>query len=251
MLNKKSRLSLHKVAFASLFSLCAWGLPLKAIADDLQVPNNIGLPGRREGGASRDGCYQSKRTLQALAPADHWGKTLAATPTFFVFVPPHQAEEAEFILEEVVNGKASQQVYKTQIPLNQDFGITGINPLQNPGAPKLEPGKVYQWTFQLFCQDNPGGFVSGIIERVEPGSTLVTELQQATPAKQVEIYARENLWYDRLQTLAKLRLQNNDAQVDANWRSVLNTVGLADIAAEPIVACCATASAVPTSMANP
>lgn len=241
MLNQKSCLSPHKVAFASLISLCMLGLPLKAIAEDLQVPSNIGLPGRREGGASRDACYQSKRTLQALAPADHWGRTLSESPTFFVYMPPHQAEEAEFILEEVVDGKVSRQVYKTPVSLNQEFGIKAFKPLSNTAAPKLQAGKTYQWTVQLFCQDNPGGFVSGIIERIEPSAKLMGELEQASPSKQVEIYARENLWYDRLQTLAELRRQDN-TQAFENWQQILSKVGLADLAAEPLVPCCPTAS---------
>ncbi|WP_242059254.1 DUF928 domain-containing protein [Nostoc foliaceum] len=98
--------------------------------------------------------------------------------------------------------------------------------------------KQYRWFFTINCdqqKNSPPTFVEGVIQRVELNPTVVKELQTTELLKRYAIYAQNGIWYEALTILAELRDKNpKDAALKAEWRNLLSSIRLDDIAAEPI-----------------
>lgn len=207
-------------------------------------PPDIGRPKTDTGGGSR-GCRSEsqekplssaeeksaeEKRLAALVPKTGWGLTTAKQPTFWFYVPYSSSLFGEFVLMD----EADQTVYQTPFTLG---GTPGIVSLSLPSTVEgLEIGKRYHWYFNIYCQpEQPPFFVDGWIERVELKPEIKTQLENATPKERVTLYAENGIWYEALTTSAELR--RADPQ-NAEWTTLLQTVGWENIASEPIVACC-------------
>lgn len=217
-------------------SVIIGGFPLDAIAQDY-VPPNRGLPGRREGGGTR-GCWTnstlaaSQLKLTALVPTQNFGYTLEEYPTFLIYVPPFFAEKAaggEFVL----NDDQGNEVYRTEFQANDTSGIIRLSLPADANLPPLEVGKDYHWSFSLVCDlTDPSGnlVVDSWIQRTQPSAELATEISQ-TPAQDLPtLYARSGIWYDAIAQLTPPEDQSNNSVVLSQWRNLLNSVGLRNIA---------------------
>lgn len=203
-------------------------------------------PGSLRGGASRGDCPTVESQLTALAPSIEtaasgaemesvWGLTTADRPTFWFYIPYALTENypGEFVLLDADR----KYVYQSPPIRSSEAGIIQIT--LPPTIRSLEVGKLYHWAFMIRCEaDNPI-FAQGSIERIVPASTLTDQLAQLTPDERAALFANQGIWYDALTTLAKLRLADpNDQAVVASWNSLMQSVGLADIAGQPILNCC-------------
>lgn len=221
--------------------------PLKMIADELKVPVGLGLPQRREGGATRGECLQTKR-ITSIVPRSGMGVTVTGSPTFFVYVPPSKENWEDTIkgAELSIQDEKGNEVYQSIIVLENRPGVVGISlPKQSDGL-QLEVGKIYKWYFHVICdlkhepedRSSPH-YVGGGIQRVEMNRVLMSQLAGVSDSERATIYAREGIWYETLKTLAQLRRDRpNDLELAANWASLLASVGLADLAEEPLTDCC-------------
>ena len=103
----------------------------------------------------------------------------------------------------------------------------------------LEAGKNYRWSVALICEtEDRSADVSetGIVRRVELSADIRSQLEKADPRQKTVIYAQNGIWQDALSTLAAARRANpNDAELAADWESLLDSVTLGGIAKEPIV----------------
>jgi hypothetical protein len=78
-------------------------------------------------------------------------------------------------------------------------------------------------------------YVEGAIKRVEADPTLAQRLQRATPQERVAIYAKAQLWYEALGTLAELRRDRpNDPVLADAWTQLLDSVKLDTISRQPL-----------------
>ncbi|PHM06190.1 hypothetical protein CK516_35375 [Nostoc sp. 'Peltigera malacea cyanobiont' DB3992] len=85
-------------------------------------------------------------------------------------------------------------------------------------------------------KNSPPSFVEGVIKRVNLSQPTVKELETAEPLKRYAIYAQNGIWYEALTTLAELRQKNpQDAALKAEWRNLLGSIRLDDVAGEPIL----------------
>lgn len=178
------------------------------LASQVFEPPGAGAPSGTAGGASR-----GEATWPiALLPTGKEGLTVAARPTFLVYVPETAAEQAVFIIKD----KNEDYYYQKTLPIARTGGIIAIDLPES--APVLEMGKEYSWSMILVPEgglkpDSPG--VRGTIKRVE--STSQT-------------------WYDEVATLAKMRReQPSDSTVAVKWEQLLASVGLEAIASKPIL----------------
>jgi hypothetical protein len=170
--------------------------------------------------------------------------TVAANPTFFVYVPETTAKSAEFLLLDDQDNK----VYETSLQLptvvssdvsSSSVSTPGIVKLSLPANVSLETGKTYHWEFKLNCppdesgdaSDNP--FVDGWIQRTELSPDLKTKIEQATPLEQAKLYAKARIWSEALMLAAQLRSSH-----PAEWEELLKSVGLNEIAQVPLLECC-------------
>jgi hypothetical protein len=103
----------------------------------------------------------------------------------------------------------------------------------------LEFETFYQWGVAILCSgqlepDSP--FVSSWVKRVKPDSTWDDQMNATASVEQAILYGEQGIWYDTLDTLFQLSQQSPDSSTITDaWATLLNTAGLEEIAAEPIV----------------
>ena len=214
-----------------------------------EPPAGEGMPSRTAGGGSRGQCPNMAQginpPLMALVPAfatqpnskqtDIKGLTMAATPTFFFYIPPIPATKAAFSLKDQNNN----DIYQTNMAISDQQGIVSIEIPKD--TPPLKVGQTYRWSFGVICNaenttEPKVVFVTGEIKRTEPDASLTAKLQQAKPLEQAKIYAENGIWFESLATLAKLRqTQPTDSNLTQEWKQLLESVGLEAIANQPFV----------------
>lgn len=203
-------------------------------------PPPRGTPTHTEGAGTRNDstCEEGENTpnppLTALLPTNTTALTVSARPTFFVYIPETSATTAELVLKD----ENDDNVYATTINLPGKSGIVSIN---FPATAKaLEPGKTYRWYFDLVCNPSKRVFLQRLmVQRVEASAALQRELATAKASDRPNIYARNGLWYDTLMALTATRNSAaSDATFTANWKQLLEAVGLKAIADKPLIDCC-------------
>lgn len=202
-------------------------------------PPGDGQPDDSVGGASRDGgqCPQDRLAanspLTPLMPTTNYGLTTAERPTFFVYIPQTSAQKVFFSLQD----QTKTYHYQTILPITGKQGIVGFK--LPDGAPPLQTGKSYQWSFAILCgnalrPDSP--MVQGWVRRTELKPTVSSQLKQANSLQRAISYGKEGIWYDTLTSLAEAqRLQPQDPTLVASWEELLKSVGLEAIATKPLV----------------
>lgn len=232
-----------------------WGLatpaPIKTnpqtVSFSLPSPPPDPPPGGRvRGGARRDTCPQVKPELTALVPftqeppsvTNVWGLATKAHPTLWFYVPYTKAlaYPTEFVLQD----EESNPIYQQAIALPDKPGVISVSLPTN--ALPLTLSNQYRWFLTINCDQikqsppAPPIYVEGVIKRIKLNQATIEQLKTATPLQQVAIYAQNGIWHDALTTLAELRQQNpQDAALQTQWRDLLASIGLDDIAEEPIV----------------
>ncbi|MHC5613563.1 MAG: DUF928 domain-containing protein [Nostoc sp.] len=207
------------------------------------LPPGSAPGGRVRGGAKRGGCPLAKPDLTALTAFTEepnsvinvWGKTMVERPSWFFYVP--YTKDSPYAVEFVLQDLDSNDIYKKAIALPDKPGVIRVS--LPTTAPALAVDKQYHWFFTINCDKekySPPTFVEGVIQRVQLNPATVKELQTTEPLKRYGIYAQNGIWYEALTILAQLR-QNNpqDAALQAEWRNLLSSIRLDDIAAEPIL----------------
>ncbi|MEH2060438.1 MAG: DUF928 domain-containing protein [Nostoc sp.] len=216
-----------------------------------QPPIPPGPPpgGRVRGGAKRGtlGCPLTKPDLTALVPFTEeansvinvWGQTTRERPSWFFYVPYTKdlPYVVEFVLQEDPESKNSKEIYRKAIALPDKSGVIRVSLPKT--TPALAVDKQYRWFFSINCdqqKNSPWTYVEGVIQRVNLSQATVKELETAEPLKRYAIYAQKGIWYEALTTLAELRQKNpQDAALQAQWRNLLGSIRLDDVAGEPIL----------------
>ncbi|MEH2422190.1 MAG: DUF928 domain-containing protein [Nostoc sp.] len=209
--------------------------------------------GRRAGMGSRDNCPAVATALTALVPLQKeqkidnqvdksvvdivGGLTISERPTFWFYIPYTQDltnSIAEFILQD----NTGNDIYRNAIALPLKPGVIGISLPET--VTSLEVAKTYHWYLKLHCKQQTGSvliYVEGDIQRIHLDFRVMQQLEATTnPRQKIIIYAKEGIWFDALTMLAQIRLSNpNDASVEEDWKSLLQSVNLDNIAKAPIV----------------
>ena len=217
-------------------ALCLFTLSLPLVAQAKPFnPGGIGKP-RTELGGSRTDCILGEKSLTALIPVtpEKLGLTIASRPTFFFYIPQTKAVDADFSLQD----EKGNIIYKTTFKLSKTSGVMSL-PIPNIAtSPELQVNKSYKWTFSLVCNaENRADdqYVQGFIQRVSRPD-LVAKVEKTALKQRPSVYAEAGIWHEMLTTLAELRRANpNDAALTAEWRSILDSVGLKDVDQEPLV----------------
>lgn len=210
-----------------------------------KFPDNGAPTGRRRGGTSRDSCSALNTPLTALVPGEETFKSnsksfLAATvaehPTFWFYVPQllTATRRSEFVLQ----NEAGDDVYRTSLTLPDKPGVISIS-LPKSTQYSLKIDNKYHWYFKVYCGDpqktSEYFFVDGWVERVALTYELESQLKTAK-SEEYMAYAANNIWYDALTNLAKLRRSDSQNSILAeNWADLLKSVGLQDLAQMPII----------------
>ncbi|RUT05946.1 hypothetical protein DSM106972_031520 [Dulcicalothrix desertica PCC 7102] len=213
-------------------------------------PPGRAVGGRSRGGGRRGPCPDVETNLTALVPftqktvklgqTEHvkenvWGLTNSLRPQFPFYVPftNKYSFPTEFLLQDEESKKI---IYQSAVKLPSKPGIISVS-LPETVKP-LEANKNYRWFFNIYCEPQkpiPSLRVEGVVRRVTL-SGLNQKINAAEPRKQVELYATEGIWFDTLNTLARLRQQEpENKELVETWVSLLESIGLSDIAKQSLV----------------
>ncbi|MEH2078541.1 MAG: DUF928 domain-containing protein [Nostoc sp.] len=198
------------------------------------IPPNRKAPQTTAGGGSRGGsCFlENKETSTPLMPPNKLGLTFAERPTFYWFVPQMPVQTAHFSLLE-----DERILYETTFKLPNQSGIIGFTlPAK---ASSLKVGKKYHWYMSIACSSEELAeeiSVDGWVERIQPTADLLKQIARTNPKQRSQVYARAGIWYEVLHTLVQQRLTDpGDRTVMANWKALLESVGLNDLVSKPLV----------------
>jgi hypothetical protein len=206
---------------------------------NLNLPLSL-LLNRKEGyriePINRCGGFRPSILLTALIPQSTIGMTTAEYPTIFLYIPDADLEGVTGEL--VLSNENEEEVYRKVVRLKATDSIIGID---LSGSPPLEVGKSYSWAFSIIFDERDRSADSGVvgwIKRVELNSQVKHKLDTALPQEKPSIYATNGIWYEALTNLAKLRCSSpNDAALASAWESLLQQVGLLEIARKPLAQC--------------
>lgn len=216
-----------------------------------EPPPDIDSPGRRESGGNRPGEISTQlkcpNDLQvphppftALVPkvseqtansrtkiTQLMGLTVAAHPTFFVYLPKTSANSVEFIL----NDAEEKELYRANFSTPKVPGIFGLKLPEN--APALEVGKSYQWYFVIRCDPTNRKkdlVVEGWIWRTQLRPAINEQIQKATLRDRATLFRQHKIWYEALSSFAKLYYSSpENLQVSTEWSELLRSAGLSEI----------------------
>ncbi|MEQ8958559.1 MAG: DUF928 domain-containing protein [Coleofasciculus sp. C2-GNP5-27] len=234
-------------------AFAAPGVKAQSFDISLEFPPGVDInaPGRTGGGGQRgQACVSGKIKLTALTPTNNLTTTISPNPSLFWYVPPTQAQSADFLLL----NEDGDEVYYTRIPLQQSPSIVE---LKLPNHISLATEKRYLWTFALVCNTDDRSkdhFVRGLIQRqpMHNGITSPTKLQFLLDAlanesewikprlqEEASTYAKEAIWAETLMILARLYQQfPQDSAIADEMQELLTSVELSEIPVECLVDSC-------------
>ncbi|MGK7901618.1 MAG: DUF928 domain-containing protein [Hormoscilla sp.] len=231
----KQALNYHRpIAVGAIAVLSLLIMPSLALTES-SIPDVDDKPERTEP-TRRDDCILGTKSLTGLIPvtARKLGLTVSPSPTFFFYVPQtgSQVQETDFILLT----ESGNTLYQTRVKVPSTPGVIS---LKIPNSAKLQVGKDYRWTFSIICnsrQRTEDVYVNGVVQRVKQSPELIAKLQGAKPREIPSIYAEAGIWHETMSTLAQLRRDNpQDRTLADYWARILGSVGLANLAEEPLV----------------
>ncbi|MFG6096284.1 DUF928 domain-containing protein [Leptothoe sp. ISB3NOV94-8A] len=185
-------------------------------------PPNRGAPSHTRNALSRAGLCGD---LTAVQPTQtNWGETLAARPTFGIYVNA-PATHLTFELKDESSGEILHQANFEQI------AGPGISLYTLPDtAPALEVNRPYRWQVSLECEQFSTVQVpqrgmrtsDGMIVRRAPGDELQTALAATSNNEKPSLLAANGLWYDTVDALLTWRLTFPETDTwTAQWQSLL------------------------------
>ncbi len=239
------KLALFAAGFALIYTpqiLQAQGIPQTWTTNKYEPPRGIGSANRVEGGATRsagENCPVAGKPLTALMPSDPFGTTVAAYPSFFVYLPASPDPSTPLPVEFVLEDSEGNLVYQTRFRTNGKSGIITLNLPPDVSLSPLAVGEDYRWMFSILCppenERSNDLVVEGWVRRVAIAPTLETQLAQASPTKKVELYAEAELWQDTIAQLVELRRNYpSDSEVANQWVKLLNAAGLSNLVGESL-----------------
>ncbi|MEN9234475.1 MAG: DUF928 domain-containing protein [Gloeomargarita sp. DG02_3_bins_56] len=214
--------------------LVDWGKrrPTAAVTVSGFVPPTRGLPSNREGGSARGGlCPASPQRLTALVPSSSLGLTVAARPSFFVYLPPTGNRPVELMLQDAQGKVLHVSEFQPK--------HTGIVRVDLPShAPELAVGQTYRWYFSIICDPNDSSaslHVGGWVQRIPFGDSLRQQLAKAPVSDRPYLYAKAGLWHETLAAFLELRqAQPANPHLQSDWLSLLQLQGLEQLAQAPV-----------------
>lgn len=213
--------------------------------------------GRIRGGAQRGTCKTEGTDLTALVPFTQdgpssssrltnfnvWGYTTQAQTTLWFYSPyvsNTQTQDNPYVMWFELHNETDGTSYQTILKLPSQPGIISV-PLSAQTV-TLEVGKRYRWFLKVNCLGGnaPPIYVEGVLQRVVPSAQLSQQLNTAqSPLDKAAIYAQNGIWHDALTLLGTLQqnTQQNSQAIAARteWSKLLQAIGLADVANQPIV----------------
>jgi hypothetical protein len=201
-------------------------------------PVENGAPQQTAGGASRINAYggtadsTSVQALLALLPDNFYGTTLKERPTIMVHLPASTAEQGLFVLK----NDTQEVLFEMNVAVPAQGGVIAVELPEN--APALALNQTYEWFFALQVDGEltpSSPFVEGWIERIEPSVAQAQAAPQSAAIERIAALGAQGIWYDTVAELATLQANEETPAIAQHWQELLESVGLVELAATPIV----------------
>ena len=221
-------LSMEEVKNESLESL-----PLEWNSRQSHDFSGEGRPKRTAGGASRSQCQNdSDFSLTALIPDTPVALTATNSPTFWFYIP--YTLTPKHSLEFVIKDSQDKYIYKTKLAGKETS--SGIIGLRLPSKIILNAEENYSWYFLVYCQPQNSHkfvYVNGSIRRIEYDPN---HLKLFSAEEKLQFYVTEGLWHDVITYLVESMISDpQDVVIRNNWVTLLQSVGLKQLANKPFV----------------
>ena len=190
-------------------------------------------PNTRGGGARpAPNCPGNLEAIKPLMPSQNYGLTFEERPSILVNLPTTTARKAWLIFRD----RTGEFEAKAVLAISRTEGIVRFALPEM--LPPLEVGQTYEWKLAFVCGeeiavDDP--LLTGYVTRITRTPEIERELAQKTEIEQAYWYAEEGYWYDLLLMMARSRQESPDnANLKMLWQSLLTSVGLENIASQPL-----------------
>ncbi len=206
-------------------------------------PQPRGIPNIRVSGGTRSGtsCISNTQApqLTSVFPDDDFGYTTDRYPAFQWYMPDNNASHVEFHLYEVGEADGSfDPVYKTAFEPHSTAGIATLQLPRTAGLAPLSPENYYYWSVEVYCLDDPTAVMmaEGYVELLIPDPNLAMTLASSDGLSRAAIAAENGLWFDATRALTEhLQTRPNDPQAIQGWQTLLESIGLENIAEAPML----------------
>lgn len=194
-------------------------------AQKSEASSNRGLPTRRVGGGSRDGCTELFcLPVIALMP-EQLVLTSTPTPTIVFYIPRLKEDiQVEFVLR----NQEDEQVCETTFTTNGKGGLVNFSFGGLSTCPELRMEQNYHWYLSVIpnpldrAHDN---VAEGWIRHITINPSIAARLQQASPLEKVQIYQENLLWHEAFATLTELKQVNpNNHAVVQEWENLVKAL---------------------------
>ncbi|MEO1180199.1 MAG: DUF928 domain-containing protein, partial [Cyanobacteria bacterium J06636_28] len=131
-----------------------------------------------------------------------------------------------------------QPVYQTAFAPSSTAGIATLQLPDAMGLAPLRTDNYYYWSVEIYCPDDTAAVMTaeGFVELLRPDPILAEALANSEGLDRAAIAAENSLWFDTTRALSDhLQTQPNDLQAIENWQTLLESIGLENIADAPLL----------------
>lgn len=212
----------------------------KSTKSNKVMNSNYGLPTHRRDGGSRssiNNCLADadNRNLIALVPDKTVGISTSISPKIFFYVPEVSRQKT---LEFVLRSEQDELIYEAFMT-TKGKGIMSIEIPINDSLKILETDQNYHWYLSIICNSEQRSrdiVVEGWIRQEMIDYPTEQKLNLSNSVEKAELYNEQGFWYDALSVLAENRnSRNQEPMIKTKWSELMNSVGLAELAAEPFI----------------
>jgi Domain of Unknown Function (DUF928) len=240
LLNSEATAQIQSISLKqkSLIQLVSPGTTIKYQGANYGVMNRR-MPARLE---STNCLSDARRTegkiLTAIIPKYSAVLTTSENPTFFLYLPKTSKTYVQ-AFDLTLENANKEVIYQETFRVNSKPGIFKISLKAKLNKPLLKINQDYRWIFSAICDSSDRSrdlVVGGYLKRITLEENLTDALKKASLRERATILAASGIWDDSLNILAELRLKNRkDAGFKTDWQTLLESIGLAQVAQEPIV----------------
>lgn len=209
-------------------------------------PKPRGIPSVRVSGGTRSpgglSCINDPQgpRLTSIFPDDDLGYSTDSYPTFHWYMPSNNASHVEFHLYEVIDNEDGiyEPIYQTAFVPSSTAGIATLQLSESAGSAPLTSDSYYYWSVEVYCPDDttPVMMTEGFVEVVTPDPELAADLANSSGVARAAIAAENSLWFDTTRALTdQLKAQPDNRQAITSWQTLLESIGLENIAEAPLL----------------
>ncbi len=188
-----------------------------------RLPPNRTRPG---GGLNpaKQACKAEEQSLTALLPEENPVLSASPYPTFLFYVPD-SSDDISSMEFSLFTMDEKQRIFSSRFDPQEIPGVVSVSIPEEPEY-ALEAGQPYRWYFKVYCSSDTGEdgepvTVDGWINRVSNTAERQSQVEAVSP----------EVWYDSLALVARqLRTSPEDSVWRNHWLSLLERVGLEDLA---------------------